>query len=59
MELARDGEKMKIYKRGYTQKNDLNSNEEFIDGYTLDMLERIKFIPEELDRDDYLGHMFV
>ena len=57
MELARDrGEKMRIYKRGYTQKNDLNSNEEFIDGYTLDMLgKELKFIPEELDRDDYLG----
>jgi len=57
MELARDrGEKMRIYKRGYTQKNDLNTNEEFIDGYTLDMLgKELKFIPEELDRDDYLG----
>ena len=57
MEISRDrGEKMRIYKRGYTQKNDLNSNEEFIDGYTLDKLrDELKFIPEELDREDYLG----
>ena len=57
MELAKDrDEKMRIYKRGYTQKEDLNSNGEFIDGYTLDKLrEELIVIPEELNRDKYLG----
>ena len=57
MELAKERtEKMKLYKRGYTQKNDINSNEDFVDAHTLDKLEQeLHVIPEELNRNDYLG----
>ena len=57
MEIARDrDEKMRIYKRGFTQKDDVTQDAIFVDAYTLDQLRKeLSIIPEELDREDYLG----